>query len=96
MKNMNNHGIKLKFPDGQEKEFPSGVTGLDILKTLPQRLQKEALGIKVNDQVKSLPEPIEQDAEIGQNRMFVFDLHRPRFGGTVSFLPPSTLYMHLD
>ena len=61
---MNNSKIKITFPDGQVKEFPAGISGVDILKTLPHRIQKEALGIKVNGLVKSLPESIDEDSEI--------------------------------
>jgi threonyl-tRNA synthetase len=61
---MRNSKIKIIFPDGQVKEYPAGVSGFDILKTLPHRIQKEALGIKANDQVKSLPESIDEDSEI--------------------------------
>ncbi len=56
--------IKIKFPDGRVEEFPSGITGLDILKKLPPRLAKEATGIVVNGTVRSLPEPITEDAEV--------------------------------
>lgn len=56
--------IKIKFPDGKTQEFPKGVTGLEILQTLPSRLREEATGIKVNGEVKSLPEPIQQDSDI--------------------------------
>ncbi len=56
--------IKFKFPDGSVKEFPKGTTGLDILKVINGRFRKEATGIKVNGLVKSLPEPIKEDAEI--------------------------------
>jgi len=62
--------INIKFPDGSIKSFPKGVSGLDILKTLNQKIQKEATGILVNGNVKSLPEPIEYDAEI---RILTFD-----------------------
>ena len=56
--------IKITFPDGRTEEFPAGVTGLDILQKLPRKLAKEATGIKVNGKVQSLPEPINEDAEI--------------------------------
>jgi threonyl-tRNA synthetase len=61
---MINSKIKIKFPDGKIQEFPKGVTGLDLLAALPGRLREEATGIKVNGEVKSLPEPINQDSEI--------------------------------
>ncbi|GAB4362804.1 MAG: threonine--tRNA ligase [Calditrichia bacterium] len=56
--------IKIKFPDGDVKEFEKGVSGLQIAKSISPRLAKEATGIMVNGKVKSLPEPIEEDAEI--------------------------------
>ncbi len=56
--------IKITFPDNSVREYPSGVTGLDILKDVNGRLRKEATGIQVNGKVKSLPEPINEDAEI--------------------------------
>jgi len=59
-----NSKVKIKFPDGKIQEFPKGVTGLELLQALPGRLRDEATGVKVNGEVKSLPEPINQDAEI--------------------------------
>ncbi len=56
--------IKITFPDGTTKNFPRGITGIDILKTLNSRLEKEATGIKINNQVQSLAESINEDAEI--------------------------------
>lgn len=61
---MKNDKIQIKFPDGKTQEFPKGVTGLEILQTLPSRLREEATGIKVNGEVKSLPEPIQQDSDV--------------------------------
>lgn len=62
--------IKIKFPNGTFKEFPKGTSGLEILKTLNSRLEKEATGIKVNGTVKGLSEPIQEDAEI---KILTFD-----------------------
>jgi threonyl-tRNA synthetase len=56
--------IKLKFPDGSIKTYERGITGLDLLKDVNSQLFREATGIKINDEVKSLPEPIWEDAEI--------------------------------
>jgi threonyl-tRNA synthetase len=62
--------IKIKFPDGSEKEFPRGISGLDLMKSINGRFRKEATGIQVNGEVKSLPEPINEDAEI---KILTFD-----------------------
>ncbi len=56
--------INIKFPDGSVKQFPKGISGLEILQTLNHKIQKEATGIMINGEVRSLPEPIQDDAEI--------------------------------
>ena len=40
--------IKIKFPDNNIKEFPSGITGHEIAKSIHPRLAKEALSVSVN------------------------------------------------
>lgn len=39
--------VKIKFPDGNVKEFESGVTGMDIAKSISHKLAKEVLSISV-------------------------------------------------
>ena len=56
--------INIKFPDGSVKQFPKGISGLEILQTLNHKIQKEATGIMINGEVRSLAEPIQDDAEI--------------------------------
>lgn len=56
--------IKIKFPDGNAKEFESGVTGLDIAKSISPKLAKEVLSISVNGETWDLTRPITEDAEI--------------------------------
>ena len=65
-----NKKIHIKFPDGKVREYPRGITGLALLKDVGPQLAKEATGIRINGQVKSLPEPINDDAEI---RILTFD-----------------------
>jgi threonyl-tRNA synthetase len=65
-----NKKIHIKFPDGKVREFPRGITGLELVREISPRLAKEATGIKINGQVKSLPEPINDDAEI---KILTFD-----------------------
>ena len=47
--------IKIKFPDGNVKEFESGVTGLDIARGISSKLAKEVLSISVNGEIWDLP-----------------------------------------
>lgn len=56
--------IKIKFPDGSVKEFESGVTGLDIAKSISPKLAKEVLAVSVNGEVRDLTRPITEDSEI--------------------------------
>ncbi len=56
--------IKIKFPDGNIKEFESGVTGLDIAKSISPQFAKEVLAISVNGELRDLMRPITEDAEI--------------------------------
>lgn len=56
--------IKITFPDNNVREFPAGVTGMEIAKSLSDRLAKEVLSITVNGQVWDLTRPITQDATI--------------------------------
>jgi len=56
--------IKITFPDNNVREFPAGVTGMEIAKSLSDRLAKEVLSITVNGQVLDLTRPITQDSTI--------------------------------
>jgi len=56
--------IKITFPDNNVREFPAGVTGMEIAKSLSDRLAKEVLSITVNGQVLDLTRPITQDCTI--------------------------------
>ena len=56
--------IKIKFPDGNIKEFESGVTGLDIAKSISPQFAKEVLAISVNGELRDLMRSITEDAEI--------------------------------
>ena len=56
--------IKIKFPDGNVKEFESGVTGLDIARGISSKLAKEVLSISVNGEIWDLTRPITADAKL--------------------------------
>ena len=62
--------INIKFPDGNIKEFESGVNGLDIAKSISSRLAKEVLAISVNGEVWDLTRTITADAEI---KLYMWD-----------------------
>ena len=56
--------IKITFPDGNDREYPQGVTGLEVAKSISPRLASEVLAITVNGQVQDLTRPIDVNATI--------------------------------
>ncbi len=56
--------IKITYPDGAKKEYPEGVTGIEIARDISPRLAREVFAISVNGDIRDLTRPIEQDAEI--------------------------------
>jgi threonyl-tRNA synthetase len=56
--------IKIKFPDGMEKEFEKGVTPFQVAKSISERLADEVLAAKVNESVIDMQRPIHQDTDI--------------------------------
>ncbi len=65
-----NDMIQITFPDGSIKEFEQGITGMEIAKSISERLAKEVLSISVNGQVQDLARPIEENATI---KLFKFE-----------------------
>ena len=61
---MSAHTIQITFPDGAVRNYPAGVTGLDIARSISEGLAREVLAVKVNDEVWDATRPIEQDARI--------------------------------
>src|SRR5258708_19413068 len=56
--------IKITFPDGNVKEFPSGTTGMQIAESISPRLAAVSLGIFVNEKAYDLTTPITEDAAV--------------------------------
>ncbi|MGQ1911628.1 threonine--tRNA ligase [Marinifilum sp. RC60d5] len=56
--------IKITFPDGTVKEFEAGISGLEIARSISNRLAKEVLSISVNEQLYDLTRSINEDASI--------------------------------
>jgi threonyl-tRNA synthetase len=56
--------INIKFPDGTIKGFESGTTGMEIARSISQRLAKEVLSVSVNGETWDLTRGITTDAEI--------------------------------
>src|SRR5882724_9553099 len=63
--------IKIKLPDGSEKEFPKGATALDVANSISPRLASAALAAQVKPssngtepRLVDLTRPIEKDSEV--------------------------------
>jgi len=56
--------IKITLPDNSVREFTTGVTGLDIAKSISEGLARKVLSISVNGEVIDLMRPINSDSSI--------------------------------
>lgn len=56
--------MRIILPDGSQKEYPNGITALQVAEDLSPRLAKEALAAKVNDEVWDLTRPIPGDCRL--------------------------------
>ena len=56
--------VQITFPDQTLKEFPQGITALEVAKSIGPRLAADALAAKLDGRLVDLETPIEQDAPI--------------------------------
>ncbi len=56
--------VKISFPDGNAKEFPAGVTGAEIARSISEGLARNALALEFNGEVIELSRPIEKDGTV--------------------------------
>jgi threonyl-tRNA synthetase len=56
--------IKITFPDGNQKEYPRGITGFQIAEGISKGLAKDALAVEVNGAVWDLSRAITQDSTL--------------------------------
>jgi len=56
--------IKITFPDKSIREFNNDVTGIEIARSISERLAKKVYAISVNGEVWDLTRPINKDASI--------------------------------
>ncbi|MGP8214383.1 MAG: threonine--tRNA ligase [Bacteroidia bacterium] len=55
---------RVKFPDGKVREYPDGVTALDVAKSISNSLAGKVLAAKVNGQVWDATRPLNGDVEL--------------------------------
>jgi len=56
--------IQITFPDGSTRSVAGGTTGLEIAAHISAGLAREALSIRVNEEVRDLARPITEDAAV--------------------------------
>ena len=56
--------IKITFPDGNIKEYESGITAGQIAESISPRLAKEVISCAINGEVPELNRPITTDATL--------------------------------
>ena len=56
--------VDIKFPDGRVKQYPEGITAMDIAKEISNSLAAKVLAAKVNGQVWDANRPIHTDAQL--------------------------------
>lgn len=53
--------ITIRFPDDSNREYPKGITGWEIAKSLSTSLAKEAVAVRIDEELWDLTRPIEKD-----------------------------------
>ena len=56
--------INITFPDGAIRSYESGITSLEIAKSISEGLARNVLAVKINDEVRDLVRPVTQDGKI--------------------------------
>ncbi len=61
---MADSSITLTFPDGSQREYPRNVSGNDVAGSISAGLARQALSIRVDNEVRDLSRPIDRDASV--------------------------------
>jgi threonyl-tRNA synthetase len=56
--------VALTFPDGARRDYPQGITGLEIAKGISPSLAKRTVAMALDGQLADLADPIEKDAKL--------------------------------
>src|SRR6267154_393008 len=56
--------VALTFPDGARRDYPNGITGLDIAKGISPSLAKRTVAMALDGAVADLADPIERDGKL--------------------------------
>ena len=55
---------KIQLPDGSDRQFDNAVTGLEIASSIGRSLARDAVAIRVNDELWDLTREIEEDVAV--------------------------------
>jgi len=61
---MSQEKIKIRLPDGSEREYPKGICGMDVALSISEGLARNVLAAKVDGEVWDASRPINADAEL--------------------------------
>src|ERR671931_682160 len=56
--------VALTFPDGARRDYPNGISGLDVAKGISPSLAKRTVAMALDGALADLNDPIERDARI--------------------------------
>src|SRR5258708_36647223 len=56
--------VTLTFPDGARRDYPNGITGLDIAKGISPSLAKRTVAMALDGVLSDLSDPIERDGRL--------------------------------
>ncbi len=56
--------VALTFPDGARREYPKGITGLDVARAISPSLAKRTVAMALDGALADLADQIERDAKI--------------------------------
>ncbi|OWP63035.1 threonine--tRNA ligase [Hymenobacter amundsenii] len=56
--------LNITLPDGSVRQFVDGATGHDVAASISEGLARNAVGVRVDGEVRDLHRPIEQDAQV--------------------------------
>lgn len=56
--------VKITLPDGSVREYPKGVTGMQVAQGISEGLARVSLAIEVDGEIRDLARPIDKDSAI--------------------------------
>jgi threonyl-tRNA synthetase len=56
--------LTIQLPDGSERQFAAGVTGLEIAESIGKSLARDAVAIRINGELRDLSRSVDADATV--------------------------------